>query len=246
MYNQHMRCLLFVIAVVASGACGGRTQIPIGPVPDARTTGTLSGPLCMNTECTCRKGADDAGLPDGARKRFEIRLLSTQQLWLRMPGDTMLYKNAEKAEVCFYVDLAAGQHPLELRASDPNGVSAEVIVSELGTKTKSWYDTFGFECGNPGVCSFEELDNLKAEYATAVRNTFDQCGSTKVKSILWDHGKAPDGSHPSELVVRATLDVYKFAPWKPHGDATCGEGGGRGPGEPEAEGEPTGEPAPAP
>ena len=77
-----------------------------------------------------------------------------------------------------------------------------------------------------------------------MRNTFDQCGSTKVKSILWDHGKAPDGSHPSELVVRATLDVYKFAPWKPHGDGTCGEGGGRGPGEPE--GEPTDEPAPAP
>ena len=37
--------------------------------------------------------------------------------------------------------------------------------------------------------------------------------------------------HPSELVVRATLDVYKFMPWKKSGDETCGEGGGRGPGE---------------
>lgn len=200
----------------------------------------------MNDTCSCRKGADDAGFPDGARKRFELRLLSAQQLWVKLPGDTMLYKNAERPEACFYVDLAPGQHPIELRASDANGVSAELIVRELGTKTKSWYDTFRFECGNPGVCSFEELDNLKTEYDASVRNLFDQCGSTKVKSILWDHGKAPDGLHPSELVVRATLDVYKFAPWKPHGDPTCGEGGGRGPGpESESGDEVPAEPAPA-
>jgi len=31
------------------------------------------------------------------------------------------------------------------------------------------------------------------------------------------------------FVVEATLDVYKFAPWKPHGAPDCGEGGGRGP-----------------
>lgn len=227
-----MRSLGLLIALAACG--GGRTQIEIGPVPPARTTGTLSGPLCQNDTCTCRKGNDDAGFPEsGARKRFEIRLKSAQQLWLKMPGDTVLYKNAEKPEVCFYVDLAPGQHPIEMRASDKDGVSAEVVVSELGTKTKSWYDTFRFECGNPGVCSFEELDNLKSEYSTVVQNLFDKCGSTKVKQILWDHGKAPDGSHPSELVVRATLDVYKFAPWKQHGDPTCGEGGGRPPGEEE-------------
>jgi hypothetical protein len=233
-----MRSFLFVIALAACGA--DRSQIPIGPVPPARTTGTLSGPLCKNDTCECRKGADDAGFPDGARKRFELRLKSAQQLWLKLPGDTVLYKNAEKPEVCFYVDLAPGQHPIEMRASDKNGVSAEVIVRELGTKTKSWYDTFRFECGNPGACSFEELDNLKAEYAGADKNLFDKCGSTKVKSILWDHGKAPDGAHPSELVVRATLDVYKFPPWKQQGDPTCGAGGGRGPGDEEAV-----EPAPA-
>ncbi len=26
------------------------------------------------------------------------------------------------------------------------------------------------------------------------------------------------------MVVRLVLDVYKFAPWKPHGDETCGKG----------------------
>lgn len=241
-----MRTLLFVFA--AAACSGGRTQIEIGPTPPSRTTGTLSGPLCQNTECTCRKSDEDAGFPDGGRKRFELRLLSSQQLWLRLPGDTVLYKNAEKPEVCFYVDLAPGQHPIELRASDKDGVSAEVIVRELGTNTKSWYDTFRFECGNPGVCSFEELDNLKAEYAGVAKNLFDKCGSAKVKAIMWDHGKAPDGLHPSELVVRATIDLYKFAPWKAHGDPTCGQG--RGPGEvdpdPEAEHEPPDPDASAP
>ncbi len=245
-----MRSLGFVIGfVIALAACsGGRTQIEIGPTPPPRTTGTLSGPLCENNVCSCSTGNEDAGFPDGARKRFELRLRSAQQLWLELPGDTMLYKTAEKPEVCFYVDLAPGQHPIQLRASDKDGVSAELIVRELGTKTKSWYDTFRFECGNPGVCSFEELDNLKSEYAGIAKNLFDACGSTKVKQILWDHGKAPDGSHPSELVVRATLDVYKFPPWKQHGDPTCGQG--RGPGEidpgPEGEAAPPSDPAPAP
>lgn len=237
-----MRCLLAVSVLVACS--GGRTQISIGPVPPARTTGTLAGPLCEYDHCTCADAQHDPGVPDGTRKRFEIRLSSAQALWLSLPGDTVLYKNVEKPEVCFYVDLPPGQHPMTLRASNPDGVSAQVDVHEIGTKTKSVYDTFRFECGNPGVCSFEELDGLRTTYAQVKRGLHDACGSTRVKNIVWDHGKAPDGAHPSELVVSATLDVYKFAPWKPHGDPTCGEGGGRkGPGGDEA-GE-AGEPTPA-
>lgn len=207
-------------------ACGGGGhQIAIRPPPPPQTTGTLAGPLCHDAACTCRTGDEDAGVPEGARKRFEIRLSSAQALWVSLPGQ-VLYKNAEKPLACFYVDLPPGQHPLELRASDPNGVSAEVFVHELGTATKSWYDTFHFECGNPGVCSFEELDALKGEYAQFARGLHDPCGSTRIINIGWDHGKAPDGTHPSELVVQATLDVYKFPPRKAHGEA-CGEGTGR-------------------
>jgi hypothetical protein len=233
---------LVLVLTLAIGCSGGAHQLEIGPVPAKRTTGTLSGPLCQYDTCTCAKAETDAGVPeDNARKRFEIRLRSAQELWFKMPGDTMLYKTVEKPEVCFYVDLASGEHPVELRASNKDGVSAEVIVRELGTKTKSFYETFRFECGHPGACSFEELDALKTEYAGFKRGLHDACGSTRIKGIVWDHGKAPDGTHPSELLVRATLDVYKFAPWKAHGDETCGEGGGRGPGD---EPEPAAEPAP--
>ncbi len=236
-----------VLAMSVLAACsGGGKQISIGPVPPARTTGTLAGPLCEYDHCTCADAQHDPGVPEGTRKRFEFRLSSAQELWLSLPGDTVLYKNVEKPEVCFYVDLPPGQHPMTLRASNKDGVSAEVNVHEIGTKTKSLYDTFRFECGNPGVCSFEELDALRATYGQVKRGLHDACGSTRIKNIGWDHGKAPDGTHPSELVVQATLDIYKFAPWKPHGDATCGEGGGRkGPGG-EGTGEDGGEPAPAP
>ncbi len=222
-----MRRQILVLALVLASCSGGGHQISIGAPPPPRTTGTLAGPLCEYDHCTCADAQHDPGVADGARKRFELRLSSAQQLWLTLPGDTVLYKTAEKAEICFYVDLAPGQHRMSLRASDKNGVSAEVKVHEIGAKTKSRYDTFHFECGNPGVCSFEELDALKASYATFERGLHDACGSTRIKNIGWDHGKAPDGSHPSDLVVEATLDVYKFAPWKPHGDPTCGEGGGR-------------------
>jgi hypothetical protein len=88
------------------------------------------------------------------------------------------------------------------------------------------------------VCSLEELEANKPRYTGVKHQLFDRCGTTKVKAISWDHGKAPDQQHPSELVVRLTLDIYRFAAWKQHGDDTCGEGGGRR--------GPTDEPQPAP
>jgi hypothetical protein len=151
----------------------------------------------------------------------------------------VLYKSPEQAETCFYVDLPSGDVPIELRASQPEGVAAKWTIRELGTKTKSWYDSFTFVCGSPGVCSFEELDAAKAEQSHPKR---DQCGSVKVKGIGWDTGKAPDQLHPSELLVRLTLGIYKFVPSKPHG-ADCTKKAAKAD-EPDAA--PAEEPAPAP
>ncbi|MDQ3365477.1 MAG: hypothetical protein M3680_08620 [Myxococcota bacterium] len=219
-------------------ACSGsRSQIKIGPTPEKVTRGPLAGPLCTTDRCTCRQGAEDVGVPDGGRKRFELRLASAQPLWVTLPGH-QLYKSPETAEACFYVDLAPGQHPLELRASNPEGVSVSLAVQELGVPAKTWYSTFAFTCGHPGVCSFSDLDAAKASYRDVDRNLHDACGSTKIKGLTWDHGKAPDGAHPSELLVRLALDVYKFTPDKPSGDPSCGAGEGKrgaSAGEPEPE-----------
>jgi hypothetical protein len=213
-------------------ACGGSsaTQVKIGPPPMKLTKGVLTGQTCDGSNaCKCREGGEDGGVgyPDDGRKRFEIRMESAYDLWVTLP-DATLYKSPETATACFYVDLAPGKHPLAMRASNPAGVSFALEVKELGTDTRSWYDTFTFKCGHPGVCSFAELDDKKAEYAKVKRGLHDPCGSVKIKKVGWDHGKTPDAQVPSELAMELVLDVYKFAPWKPHG-STCGEGGGRGP-----------------
>ena len=189
------------------------------------TQGALAGPLCSGSSgdhCKCRDlgaaGDGGAGVPEAGQKRFEVRIASPQALWATV-GGSQLYKSPEQAENCFYIDLAPGEVPVELRASNADGVSAKWTIRELGSQTKSWYETFSFACGSPGVCSFEELDDMKAEQAHAKR---DPCGSVKVKGVTWDTGKAPDQLHPSELLVRATLQVYKFEPDKPHGEV-CGK-----------------------
>jgi hypothetical protein len=213
-----------------AAACGGdRKMIAIGPPPAKATTGPLAGPLCTGEACTCMAGAEQAGVPEGAGlKRFEIRLGPTpHDLWATLPG-RVLYKSPERPEMCFYVDLAPGTHPIELRASQATGVSAAISISELGAKTRSAYATFRFSCGSPGgVCSFEELDGKKAEYRRASNNAHDPCGSTKVKQVVWDTGRSPDQLVPSELAMRLVLHVYKFEPDKAHGDPSCGEGDGR-------------------
>lgn len=215
-----------------AAACSGaeRTQIAIGPPPPRETHAVLAGGLCQDNQCRCHRDGGDGGVgvPETAdRKRFELRLQSAYDLWVTIDRSTVLYKNPERAEACFYVDLPSGMHEVELRASNPDGVSAGLEIHELGTRTRSWYDTFAFSCGVPGVCALEELTALKAKYAATRRGLYDRCGTTRIKGVAWDHGKPPDQVHPSELVVRLTLDIYRFGAVKPHGEPTCGARGER-------------------
>jgi hypothetical protein len=228
---------LLVLCVVASGpavGCGGSkgAGIAFGPPPARETRATLAGPRCEGGGCTCREpgapGDGDVGLPPDSRKRFEIRVgPSAHELWVSV-GEHQLYKSAERAEACFYVDLPSGSFPVTLRASHPDGVSVALAISELGARTRSFYETFRFSCGAPGVCSLDELADERARFAALGHGLHDKCGSVKVKGLTWDTGVAPDHAHPGDLALRLSLEVYRFAPWKPHGDATCGEGGGRG------------------
>lgn len=216
--------LLIALWALWAGCAKDRAMIAIGPPPAKQTTGALAGPLCQGGACQCAANPDDAGLPEGNAKRFEVRLgPSPYELWFKVPGG-VLYKSPERPEMCFYVDLPPGTHVVELRASQPHGLSAAVAISELGAKAKTWYSTFRFSCGTPGACSFEELDGKKAEYAQVTKNLHDPCGSTKVRDLIWDTGRSPDQQVPSELGVRLKLQVYKFEPAKPHGDPSCGAG----------------------
>jgi len=207
-------------------ACSGAGHpIEVGPPPPKFTQAVLSGPLCHGAQCTCRSldASDDGGAEvpsDPGRKRFEIRMSSSDDLWAII-GTTRLYKSADQSEACFYLDLPSGEIPVELRASDKNGASGQWAIRELGTQTRSFYDTFIFQCGGSGACAFDELERAKRQYTDLPQHTLDPCGSTKLKGISWSHSRPPDGIHPTDLVVSVKLDIYKFAPSKSHGDATC-------------------------
>jgi hypothetical protein len=222
-----MRCAWIVglLVVACSGSPKGVTQVTITPPPEPYSRGTFAGPLCDGDHCACRDtsapGDGGAGAPDGAVKRFEVRIgPSEHELWVTL-DDMVLYKGLAHAEDCFYVDLGAGDHRMGLRASHPGGVAARVEVSEYAPSTRSWYQTFRFGCGAPGVCGHDDLDEYKADLATYKRGIHDPCGSVKVKQIGWDTGRAPDQLHPDDLQVAWTLGLYEFAPKKPHGDPSC-------------------------
>ena len=223
-----MRLALSLVMFAAACSGGARQTPPIAPPPARMTQGVLAGPLCEGDHCRCRDASapadGGAGTPADGSKRFEVRLgPSPQELWAVVGGAT-LYKSPERPEACFYLDLPAGDTPVELRASDKSGVSAQWTIHELGAQTKSWYDTFHFECGAPGACSFEELDDAKPKYQAYPHGVEDMCGSVKIKGLTWDTGRSPDELHPSELDVHLTLDVYKRVPTQPHGDPSCGKG----------------------
>lgn len=204
-----------MVMIGGLGCSGGASQIEIGAPPAKQTLGVFAGPLCDGESCTCATSPADVGVPtQEGYKRFEIRLSSPWQLWIKV-RDNIMYKDAERAEACFYVDLPTGDTPIEMRASEPNGVSAAWSVKELGALTMSWYDSFTFNCGQPGVCSFEELRAKKTEMKDPKH---DRCGSVRIKGLTWDTGRSPDQLHPAELLVRATLDVYKFVPDRPAGE----------------------------
>jgi hypothetical protein len=212
----------------ASGTGANHQGTDLGAVPDRATRGLLSGDLCKDQECTCRDdsatGDGGAGVASEGHKRFEIRVgPGSNELWVGV-GSNMYYKSAERSTACFYVDLEPGQTPVTIRASHSGGISAAVAISEYGTDTKSWYQTFGFTCGSPGVCSYQELDDNKVRYQQVVKGLHDPCGSVRVEKLNWNSSEAADQVHPNELAVTLNLNIYKFAPRKAHGE-TCSTGG---------------------
>lgn len=215
------------LVLLALAACGGpqRTQPSMEPVPAPSTRATLAGPLCGNGQtCTCRDehAPADGGVGEPAEglKRFELRVgPAANAIWVTV-DDMVLFKSEQRADECFYIDLAPGDHKVGVRAHNEGGLGAAVTVREYGVAAKSWYDTVHFECGTPGACSNDELDQVKKDFAGVERGVHDPCGSVKVKGVEWLTGTEPDAQHPEDLAVHMVLDVYKFAPDKPHG-ASC-------------------------
>ncbi len=250
---------LLVVALSCSG--GAPRPTSWGPPAEAGTRAVLVSELCeRGTPCACRderaaglggvSAPTEWNLPEGAeeeapsdeaeaaapaaiaQKRVEIRLRSHHELWLRL-GDMTFFKDRERSEACFYVDLPspgtgerARKYDVELRASNPDGVGVGLSISEQGVAARSWYHTFRFACGAPGACSFEELDELKAaaRKAVAERQLYDPCGSLRVHDVRWDTRVAPDHAFPGDLTLTLNLDVTGQVPDRRRGDPNCSGG----------------------
>ncbi len=222
--DKESKAVMLAIGALTLAACSSSAQYdPIPAPPEPATVATLSGPLCRANACTCRTDDAAAGLPEEGFKRFEFRMgPSDNELWATV-GDMTLYKSRERATDCFYVDLPPGNHPVTFRASGANGFGAAIEVSELGAKGPWWYDTFDFLCGAPGLCDRETLASWKSKFLER-GNKQDPCGSTKITALTWQTGTMPDNLHPSDILLRFTMQVYKFSPENAPGAEACAGG----------------------
>ena len=184
---------------------------------------TLAGPLCEFSACKCRDAAGDPPqtAPAGF-KRYEVRIGPIDnELWVTIDDKMVLYKGLERPEECFYVDVAPGRHPIRIRGKRETGFGARVTISELAPENQGWYGSFEFQCGSPGICTRQRLDEWKKETSALPKNLFDPCGSTKVREVVWQTGRLPDTVPPGDLQLDFILDVYKFTPSFAPGAAEC-------------------------
>ena len=142
----------------------------------------------------------------------------------------VLFKSREISDACFYVDLTTGDHKVTVRGKGEGGLSVGASISEMGGGQGAtwWYNTFDFNCGAPGECDLEQVKEFKARVAS-LKGKHDPCGSTKVKAVEWETGRMPDRAHPDDLILRATLQVYKFKPSTPPGSPDCSKDDTTGP-----------------
>jgi hypothetical protein len=221
--------LLFV-SLVAFGCSGAEKQVETAPLPPAVTQATLAGHRCASGDfCACRApdGADDAekAPPAEGLKRFEVRVASSDgQAWVTIDGRERLYKSPERAEDCYYLDLAPGDHTVSLRAksqTEAGGVGAALSVSEYNAKNGLWYDAFRFGCGAPGACAKEQIEDWKAAVEKDRTKMWDPCSATKIRSLAWETGRMPDALHPEEIKVTFTLKIATNPPSRPPRDPEC-------------------------
>ncbi len=203
-------------------SCSGAQSEPAMPsVPDADTRATLAGPLCDTSECQCSEDAAAVGKAPDGWKRFKVELGPTDhELWAEV-GSNRLYKSIERANACFYLDLAPGDHPIKLRARGKSGFGARIKVSELSAAGPHWYPTFEFHCGAPGLCDGAGIRRFRDRVASVSKGKHAPCGSVRVLGVDWQTGRMPDNIHPADFFLEASMKVYTFATKHEPGSTEC-------------------------
>lgn len=215
-------CAVASVLIWALTSCSGAASSAgeFKPIPDKLTSATLAGPLCKAQICSCVGDGSDPGLPEAADvKRYQFKLGPTDnELWV-MVDDMVMYKTVERASECFIVDLGVGKHEVVLRAKSETGFGARLTINEIGKHGP--YQTFDFQCGAPGSCTFDQLDSFKASLTKYKRQIHDPCGSTKIRAPNWLTAASPDRIHPGDMQLKLVMQIYDFSPGHPSGHPEC-------------------------
>ncbi len=204
-----------------------------GPRFPPETTLRASGARCPSGKaCSCRtlaggEGQAEEGIAAG-QKRYEFRLPRTPTaLWVAVEGKGVFYKPPETlAPTCFYVDLAPGQHKVNLRAEkrDPEvGLQAALEIHEYGAKGPYWYKVFDFLCGgNANKCTKGAAQTWVEFQRKLPRGVLDACSSTMIRGV------GVDGAREERLLTEfldldlaLTLKIYGFEPYRSPGSPEC-------------------------
>lgn len=189
--------------------------------PKAETQAALVGDQCKGDRCACTDSATTQGEIPAGKKRFRVTLGPSQsELWAKVDGNT-LYKGVEGATSCFYLDLSAGEHTVTMHAKGRGGFGARMQISELGTKSPNWYESFEFRCGAPGLCDRASLRSWKEQISKVDAGKHAPCGSVRISGIDWTEGRMPDNLHAENFFLQATMKVYTFEPKHAPGSAEC-------------------------
>jgi hypothetical protein len=223
------------------GTAGGAASAPAAGHLDDGAALAVAGARCAGGACTCR-GVEDSGRPSTrgedegpvaeGKKRFELRSgRGLDKLSISVAGQGTLHKNVALVDAsCGYIDLPPGRHRVlvHVEARDPQaGIAPRVFISEYGTRTHDWYDTFQFKCGDPNPCYKDDMKDWLEAARKRERGIYDPCGSTRIEDLKWGVSHSPE-QRLDDLELELTLHVYKFEPRFAHGGATCkGLAGGK-------------------
>lgn len=239
------RALFAAFAAFALAGCGATASTTTSTTTEAPSGGgrlpkladappmKLTGVRCKDGVCACRE-LDNFGNPidtqketdvPAGKKRFELRVgRSTDDVKISILGvGTFAKPGAGEPEgACAYVDVAPGKHLLRYRIEalrPEQGISPLLMIKEWGAKAESWYDTLAFRCGQSGPCLDADVTAWVKQLRGVERGIHDRCGSVRIQEVRFGGDHAPDHALTA-LDLEMTLNVYDFAPTRPHG-ADC-------------------------
>ena len=140
-------------------------------------------------------GCDAAEGPASGQRVFARLTVEHGEIWLLVDGQRV-YTSGDR---CVAFDLADGDHQVIARAAAEGGTGGVGVGVELASG-KATTRAFAFQCGAPGSCDRESLQQWSRRSADP-----DPCATARARGIRWQAENTSDGIHPQDLQIAFTL-----------------------------------------